>query len=156
ILPLALCGALFWKAFEGSGAGFRVFATVTFLPAASLLLCSVLFTTTARRLLRPPDVGSEGKDVIDEDRELREAVGMVIQRDQFPDKLFAPPKRTDLLADDKNPIFDKEMHSELFSQGTLMLRVVIQVSMFLALPIMGACLYIFPRQAPWYVSYVVL
>lgn len=156
ILPLALCGALFWRAFEGSGAGFRVFATVTFLPAASLLLCSVLFTTTARRLLRPPDVGSEGKDVVDEDRELREAVGMVIQRDQFPDKLFAPPKRTDLLPDGKNPIFDKEMHSELFSQGTLMLRVVIQVSMFLALPIMGACLYIFPRQAPWYVSYVVL
>lgn len=156
ILPFALCGALFWKTFEGAGSSVRLFATVTFLPAACLLLCGVLFATTARRLLRPPDVGSEGKDVIDEDRELREAVGMVIQRDQFPDKLFAPPKRTDLLPDGKNPIFDKEMHSELFSQGTLMLRVVIQVSMFLALPIMGACLYIFPRQAPWYVSYVVL
>jgi ABC-type transport system involved in multi-copper enzyme maturation permease subunit len=156
ILPLALCGALFWQAFEGAGTSVRLFATVTFLPAASFFLCSVLFATTARRLLRPPDVGSEGKDVIDEDRELREAVGMVIQRDQFPDKLFAPPKRTDLLPDGANPIFDKEMHSELFSQGTLMLRVVIQVSMFLALPIMGACLYIFPRQAPWYVSYVVL
>jgi len=32
---------------------------------------------------------------------------------------------------------DKELRSELFSQGTLMLRVVIQVSMFLAIPLIA-------------------
>jgi ABC-type transport system involved in multi-copper enzyme maturation permease subunit len=37
-----------------------------------------------------------------------------------------------------------------------MLRVVIQVSMLLAIPLMAVCLYIFPRYAPWYISYVVL
>jgi ABC-type transport system involved in multi-copper enzyme maturation permease subunit len=37
-----------------------------------------------------------------------------------------------------------------------MLRVVIQVSMVLAVPLMAVCLYMFPNQAPWYVGYVVL
>jgi ABC-type transport system involved in multi-copper enzyme maturation permease subunit len=111
---------------------------------------------TSARLLHPPDVGSEGKDVIDEEQEVRQSVGLVIRRDQFPDKLFAPAKRTDLLEDGQNPIYDKEMRSEIFSQGTLMLRVVIQVSMLLAIPLMAVCLYIAPEYAPWYVSYVVL
>ncbi len=83
-------------------------------------------------------------------------MGLVIRRDQFPDRLFAPAKRTDLLPDGANPVYDKEMGAEIFSQGTLMLRVVIQVSMFLAIPLMAFCLYIKPELAPWYVSYVVL
>ena len=69
-------------------------------------------------------------------------MGLIIQRDKFPDKLFAPAKRDDLLDDGTNPIFDKEMRSEIFSQGTLMLRVVIQVSMALAVPLMAACLFL--------------
>ncbi len=156
ILPLALFGVLFWRAFEGAGSEVRLLATVTVLPVGALVVCGILFAATSRRLLHPPDVGSEGKDVVDEAQEIREAVGMVIQRDQFPDRLFAPPKRTDLLPDGANPVFDKELGSELFSQGTLMLRVVIQVSMFLALPLMAFCLYLFPWYAPWYVSYTVL
>ncbi|MCA9266415.1 MAG: ABC transporter permease subunit, partial [Planctomycetales bacterium] len=84
------------------------------------------------------------------------AVGLVIQRDQFPDRLFAPPKRTDLLADGANPVYDKEIRSEIFSQGTLMLRVVIQVSMLLAIPIMAFCLFIYSQHAAWYIAYVVI
>ena len=60
------------------------------------------------------------------------------------------------MADGINPIFDKEMRSELFGQGTLMLRLVIQLSMFLALPLMAVCLYIKAAWAPWYACYVVL
>ncbi len=55
-----------------------------------------------------------------------------------------------------NPIYDKEMRSEIFSQGTLMLRLVIQISMLLALFVMAVCLYIAPQLAPWYISYVLL
>ncbi len=72
----------------------------------------------------------------------------MIQRDQFPDKLFAPAKRDTLLEDGVNPVYDKEIRSEIFSQGTLMLRVVIQVSMLLAIPLMACCLYIWPQYAP--------
>ena len=107
-------------------------------------------------MLHPPDVGSEGKEVVDLEQEAQEVVGLVIQRDQFPDRLFAPPKRVDLLHDGANPVYDKEIHSEIFSQGTLMLRVVIQVSMFLAIPIMAVCLFIFSQHAPWYIAYVLV
>jgi ABC-type transport system involved in multi-copper enzyme maturation permease subunit len=155
ILPLALLGLLFWSAF-GRAAEFRLFVAVTVLPAVCVVSWCALMAIISARLLRPPDVGSEGKEVVDEQTELQHAVGLVIRRDQFPDKLFAPAKRVDLLPDGSNPVYDKEMSSEIFSQGTLMLRVVIQVSMFLAIPLMAYCLYIQPQHAPWYISYVIL
>jgi ABC-type transport system involved in multi-copper enzyme maturation permease subunit len=101
-------------------------------------------------------LGSEGKEVVDLETEAREAVGLYIKRDEFPDKLFAPPKRTSFMDEGTNPIYDKEMRSEIFSQGTLMLRLVIQISMLLALFVMAACLYIAPAYAAWYISYVIL
>jgi ABC-type transport system involved in multi-copper enzyme maturation permease subunit len=155
ILPLALICVMIWSTLEGKGQT-RLALTFTFLPAISFTIVGVLFVITSRRLLHPPDVGSEGGEVVDIEREAQNAVGLVIHRDQFPDKLFAPAKRTDLLPDGANPVFDKEMRSEIFSQGTLMLRVVIQVSMLLAIPLMGFCLYIKPHLAPWYMSYVLL
>jgi ABC-type transport system involved in multi-copper enzyme maturation permease subunit len=115
-----------------------------------------LFRTTSRRLLHPPDVGSEAKEVVDPELEQKTAVGLVIRNDQFPDRLFAPPKRADLMGDRVNPVYDKETRSELFGQGTLMLRLVIQLSMGLALPLMAVCLYIVARWAPWYTTYVLV
>jgi ABC-type transport system involved in multi-copper enzyme maturation permease subunit len=155
ILPLAMGGVLLWYALSDVGP-FRLILTVTVLPAVSAAIFLGLFVNTGVRLLHPPDVGSEGKDVVDLETEAREAVGLVIQRDQFPDRLFAPAKRDHLLPDGANPVYDKEIRSEIFSQGTLMLRIVIQVSMLLAIPLMAACLYIAPRYAPWYLSYVIL
>ena len=60
------------------------------------------------------------------------------------------------MPDGANPVFDKELRSEIFSQGTLMLRLVVQVSMFLALPLMAFCLYWKVDLAPWYIAYVLL
>ena len=91
------------------------------------------------------------KEVVDLEQRSQEAVGLVIQRDQFPDRLFAPAKRETLLADGANPVYDKEMRSEIFSQGTLMLRLVIQVSMCSTLPLMAVCLSFAPavRRGTW-------
>ena len=155
ILPLALVAILVWRSL-GTDGGFRLLLTITALPAVAALLCGSLFANTCARLLHPPDVGSEGKEVVDLEQEAEEVVGLVIQRDQFPDRLFAPPKRDDLMPDGANPVYDKEIHSEIFSQGTLMLRLVIQVSMVLAIPIMAPCLFIFPHWAAWYIGYVVI
>ena len=153
ILPLTLVGILFYA--ESSGFG-RLVVIGGVLPFGCLAASAGLLRATSRRLLHPPDVGAEAKDVVDPDFEQKMAVGMVIRSDQFPDKLFAPAKRTDLMADGVNPVFDKEMRSELFGQGTLMLRLVIQLSMLLALPLMAVCLYINPTWAPWYTCYIVL
>lgn len=154
ILPMALFGVLFFNLFAAPAmAEFRLVMLGAIFPLGCAAVCAVLFGAVTRRLLRPPDVGSEAKEVVDPDLEQRTAVGMVIRSDQFPDRLFAPPKRTDLLEDGVNPVYDKEMRSELFGSGTLMLRVVIQSSMFLALPLMAVCLYLRPHWAPWYVGY---
>jgi len=153
ILPLTLAGILFYNASSGFG---RLIVIGGALPVACLMASAALLRATSRRLLFPPDVGADAKDVVDPDFEQKLAVGMVIRSDQFPDKLFAPAKRNDLMADGVNPVFDKEMRSELFGQGTLMLRLVIQLSMLLALPLMAVCLYISPTWAPWYTCYIAL
>jgi ABC-type transport system involved in multi-copper enzyme maturation permease subunit len=155
ILPLALMAVLFYDLFAGAAVSRLVVLTVLF-PAGCTVLCVLLWGMIAARLMHPPDVGAEAQDVVDLEEEQREAVGMVIRSDQFPDSLFAPPKRTDHMADGINPVYDKEMRSEIFGHGTLMLRLVIQVSMLLALFLMAACLYIKPAWAPWYTSYVLL
>lgn len=155
ILPLALGAILGWRLFAET-ARLRLILAGVILPAATLPWCIFLLSKVSRRLLYPPDVGSEGKEVVDLENESEQVIGLVIQRDKFPDRLFAPPKRTELLNDHANPVYDKELHSEIFSQGTLMLRVVIQVSMFLAIPLMAFCLFIAPAHAPWYIAYVLL
>ena len=132
----------------------RDFVSIAILPPWCLAAWTVLGILVNQRLLHPPDVGSEGKDVVDEEEEMKYAIGVVIDRDLFPDKLFAPAKRTDLMPDGTNPVLDKELRSEIFSQGTLMLRVVIQVSMLLSIPLMAALLFLRSDKAGYYVAYV--
>ena len=116
ILPLAMLGVMFWNAFGNDGQA-RLLAILTVVPIVCLGICAFLFTTTTARLLHPPDVGSEGKEVVDIEHEAQQAVGLMIQRDQFPDRLFAPAKRNTLLPDGANPVFDKEMRSEIFARA---------------------------------------
>jgi ABC-type transport system involved in multi-copper enzyme maturation permease subunit len=155
ILPLAMVCVLMWNQLEQLGEA-RLLVVVTVVPIACISLIALMWRTVCNKLLYPPDLGSEGKEVVDLETEAREAVGLYIKRDEFPDRLFAPPKRTSFMEEGVNPIYDKEMRSEIFSQGTLMLRLVIQISMLLALFVMACCLYIWPEYAPWYISYVLL
>jgi len=155
ILPLAMACVLVWKQLEQIGEA-RLLVVITVVPIACVSLGALMWRNACTRLLYPPDLGSEGKEVVDLETEAREAVGLYIKRDEFPDRLFAPPKRTSFMEEGTNPIYDKEMRSEIFSQGTLMLRLVIQISMLLALFVMAACLYIKPEWAPWYIAYVLL
>jgi len=155
ILPLALVGVLFWASMSQFGET-RLNMAITVIPGFAAAISIVLFYICSSRMLYPPDFGSEGKEVINIEEENKNAVGVVIVRDQFPDSLLAPPSRNTLMPDGVNPVYDKEMRSEIFGQGTLMLRLAIQVSMILALPLMAYFLFIAPRLIPWYVSYVVL
>ncbi len=153
ILPLALASVSMTKTDDAT---LRDFVSIAVLPPWCLAIWAVVAMLVNRRLLRPPDVGSEGKEVVDEEQEMRYAVGVVIDREMFPDRLFAPAKRPDIMPDGINPVLDKELRSEIFSQGTLMLRLVIQVSMFLSIFLMAALLFFKPSNAGYYVSYVIL
>jgi ABC-type transport system involved in multi-copper enzyme maturation permease subunit len=153
VLPLALvCVALI----RTDDTITRDWVSIAVLPPWSVAIWTVVAIMINRRLLHPPDVGSEGKEVVDEEEEMKYAIGVVIDRDLFPDKLFAPAKRVDLMPDGTNPVLDKELRSEIFSQGTLMLRLVIQVSMLLSIPLMAFLLFFRPEYAAYYVSYVLV
>lgn len=155
ILPILILGVILWLALAGQG-DLRLFLTITIVPAICLVFGFGMLAITAHRLLYPPDIGSQGNEVVDLEKEQREAVGLVIQRDQFPDSLFAPPRRKTLMADNANPVYDKEMHAELFSQGSLMLRLVIQISMLLAIPLMAVFLFLRPSLAAYYAGFVLI
>ena len=155
ILPMALIGIVFWSSLSEYGET-RFQLSIAVIPGIAAAITIALFYICSARMLYPPDFGSEGKEVVDLEQESAQAVGLVIQRDQFPDKLFAPPKRETLMDDGTNPVYDKEMRSEIFGQGTLMLRLAIQISMVVAIPVMAWCLYIKRHLAPFYISYVVL
>lgn len=155
ILPLVMLAVGFWLGLANQGQ-IRLLLSVTVLPILAVIGTIVLCMRTANRLLYPPDVGSGGGEVIDLDKEQLNSVGLVINRDQFPDKLFAPPRRKNLMKDSVNPIYDKEMHAELFSQGTLMLRLVIQISMILAVPLMTWLLFLRAELTGVYMIYVIV
>jgi ABC-type transport system involved in multi-copper enzyme maturation permease subunit len=155
ILPLVIMAVGFWLGFANQGQT-RLILSVTLLPALAIIATLILCRKTGERLLYPPDVGSGGGEVIDLEREQENSVGLVINRDQFPDRLFAPPRRPGLMTDNINPIYDKEMHAELFSQGTLMLRLVIQISMILAVPLMAWLLFIQAQLTGVYMIYVII
>jgi ABC-type transport system involved in multi-copper enzyme maturation permease subunit len=151
ILPLAVLCIILTRSENTTT---RDFVSIAVLPPWCLAIWTALVIVVDRRLLHPPDVGGQGKDIIDEEEEMKYAIGVVIDRDLFPDKLFAPAKRVDLMPDGSNPVLDKELRSEIFSQGTLMLRVVIQLSMFLSIPLMAGLLFFRSDKAAYYVAYV--
>ncbi|MEM9367203.1 MAG: ABC transporter permease subunit [Planctomycetota bacterium] len=155
ILPLVIGGVVLWQSLAGDGL-LRLKVIVLVIPAFVLAAVIIMLAAAAGRMLYPPDIGSEGKEVVDLEQEAAEAVGLVIQPDQFPDRLFAPPRRDDLMADGANPVYDKEIHGEIFSQGTLMLRLVIQISMLLAIPLMGVLLFWLTNLSPWFAVYVIV
>ncbi len=157
LIILMLAGLLIicWYALRGVGQT-RINFMLIIIPSIAVTICVLLYYWVAAQMLYPPDVGSEGNQVLDPDQEERTAVGLVIDRTQFPDRLLAPPPATDLMKDHANPVFDKELRSEFFGQGTLMLRSLIQVSMVLAIVLMIGWLFLYRSQAANYVCYVLL
>ena len=155
ILPMVIAAVVFWQSLAADGE-LRLKIAALVIPPIGLSAVILMGASAAGRMLYPPDFGSEGKQVVDLETESQHAVGLVIQPDQFPDRLFAPPKRQELMKDGANPVYDKEIHSEIFSQGTLMLRLVIQISMLLAIPLMGVYLFWRTDQCAWFGVYVVV
>ncbi len=154
ILPMLLIAAGLWFGLRNQSA-FRLQLILTLLPALALPTCVYLIYFMADRMLYPPDIGSEGREVVDQDVEKQEVRGLYIDRDAWPDRWFAPAKRDTLMNDGDNPIYDKEMRSEIFSQGTLMMRVLIQVGFVLSVVLMPT-LYFATLYAFVFPCYIVL
>lgn len=68
-----------------------------------------------------------------EEEDVSQIVGLVIRREHYPDKLIVPPRRMGLLEDGVNPVLDKELQTEIYGSGSLFIRLVIQLGLFLSL-----------------------
>lgn len=105
-------------------------ASTSFVPFFFIIVCAtalgalVMVPLTVHRLSQPfTDVERSA-----EEEKIEEQAGLVLMRDRFPDNLLAPARRDDLIADRTNPVLDKEMRFEVFGRGTLLVRLIIQIS----------------------------
>lgn len=154
ILPLLLMAGAFWFGFRNL-ATFRLQFILGLLPVLAIPMCVAMFHFVANRMLYPPDIGSEGKEVFDPEIEKQEVVGLYIDRNVWPDRWIVPAKRETLMEDHVNPVYDKEMRSEILSQGTLMLRVLIQVGFVLGVLLLPV-LYVATEYLFIYPCYLVI
>ena len=124
VLPLALIFLVLARTFD------NFFSLgVSLWPSAALWIASaIMYQACATRLRQPFDPVFKAA----EEEDISTQTGLVLVRDRFPDNLLAPPKNDELLPDGTNPIYQKEIRSEIFGRGTLFLRLIIQISMFLS------------------------
>jgi ABC-type transport system involved in multi-copper enzyme maturation permease subunit len=124
VLPLALVLLVCALSFDG----FFIIDSAMW-PAGMLLLATFsMYRACHARLRRPFDPVYKAA----EEEDIATQTGLVLVRDRFPDNLLAPPRTNELMPDGVNPIYQKEIRSEIFGRGTLFLRLIIQISMFLS------------------------
>ncbi|HLX60634.1 MAG TPA: ABC transporter permease subunit [Planctomycetota bacterium] len=99
------------------------------IPTAFLIILAVvLYRHCINRIRQPFDPVFKAM----EEEDVATQTGLVLVRDRFPDNLLAPANANQLLPDRVNPMYQKEIRSEIFGRGTLFLRLIIQISMFLS------------------------
>lgn len=111
---------------SGRAVGMGMFFGVLVLPP--------LFLTALAGVRRPYTRVHQSMD----DEDISGTVGLVIRREEFPDSLIVPRRRTDLLEDRANPVLDKELQAGIYGSGSLFVRLVIQLGAALSVVAMFA------------------
>jgi ABC-type transport system involved in multi-copper enzyme maturation permease subunit len=78
--------------------------------------------------------------------------GLVLRRGKFPDTLIWPVRTGELLPDGRNPMRIKEITSEVFGRGTLVVRSLILLSCLVSIVFLFRC---FTGEEPVYVAFLV-
>jgi ABC-type transport system involved in multi-copper enzyme maturation permease subunit len=124
VLPIGLTLLICAGSFDGF---FHIYNTAwlaAFLLAATLLMYRACHVRL-RRPFNPVFKAAEEED-------LNRQSGLVLVRDRFPDNLLASARNNEPLPDTANPVYQKEIRNEIFGRGTLFLRLIIQISMFMS------------------------
>lgn len=124
VLPMALVLFMLSYAIDG----FFTLAWAVWPAGALIAMAIVLYNFCLVRLRQPFDPVFKAA----EEEDVATQTGLVLVRDRFPDNLLAPANADELLPDRVNPMYQKEIRSEIFGRGTLFLRLIIQISMFLS------------------------
>ena len=117
---LAMAGS---RGFFGDLTAPSVLAVVTLIPM--LHMYGTLVNRTSGAFLEAPRPAGE-EDIDDQ-------TGLVLRKGAFPDMLFLPEKNDQGIADTDNPVYKKEIRSELLGSGTLFVRMVLQIGVFLSI-----------------------
>lgn len=125
ILPLAaaILAMSTSRGFFGDLSTVMVVAGVTAVPILKMYM--TLVDRTSGAFLEAPRPAGE------EDTE--EQTGLVLRKGAFPDMLFLPEKNDEGIADGDNAVYKKEIRSELLGSGTLFVRMVLQIGVFLSI-----------------------
>jgi ABC-type transport system involved in multi-copper enzyme maturation permease subunit len=127
ILPMAaLLVAIAWQsdARVFGWLGWLEFVAV-FVAVATYACLGLVEHRVVREISEPPrPAGEEDPD---------EQIGLVLRRGCFPDVLLLPEKGWNYIDDGENPVYRKELRSELLGTGTLFARVVLQVALLLSI-----------------------
>ena len=123
--------------------------TVPIFAVLALGRLALTYVRVRPRILRPPDEDVTGPPE-EEEKPVDTPMQLVLDREKWPDRWLIPPRRQDHMPDGVNPVFDRELRAELFSQGTTMLRAIIYVSASISVVLMGVCLELFPAYAYGY------
>jgi len=124
VLPLMLVLLAFALGFDG----FFLIESAVWPSAILLVATLIMYRACDARMRRPFDPVFKAA----EEEDVATQTGLVLVRDRFPDNLLAPPRDAGLLTDTDNPVYQKEIRCEIFGRGTLFLRLIIQISMFLS------------------------
>ncbi len=102
-----------------------------------------------RRIAKPFDTVPRAADEENTD----EQIGLVLDRRRFPDSLLSPQSSGLPLDESCNPVYRRELNHELFGRGTMLIRLLLQVSMIAALPFFIAA---YSTGSLWIYSFYVL
>lgn len=145
VLPLTLVLLVFAFSFDNF---FHL--SVALWPTVLLLVATLLMYQACQRRLRQP---FDPVFKAAEEEDISTQTGLVLVRDRFPDNLLAPPRNDELLPDSSNPMYQKEVRSEIFGRGTLFLRLIIQISMFLSVVFLT---FLYLKKEYVFVDYLVV
>src|SRR5262249_37192129 len=106
VLPLALILFICAYAFDG----FFLLASAIWPTMFLMVITFVLYHFSMLRLRQPFDPVFKAA----EEEDVATQTGLVLVRDRFPDNLLAPANANQLLPDRVNPMYQKEIRSEIF------------------------------------------
>ena len=145
VLPLAMVLLVFANVFDQ----FFVLS-VAIWPSGLLLAATlVMYQACLKRLREPFDPVFKAA----EEEDISTQTGLVLVRDRFPDNLLAPARDDEPLPDGGNPVFQKELRCEIFGRGTLFLRLIIQISMFMSVVFLT---FLYLKKEYIFVDYLVV
>jgi ABC-type transport system involved in multi-copper enzyme maturation permease subunit len=87
-----------------------------------------------------------------DDERVEEQEFLQFNRERFPESWLAPARRDDLIEDTANPIYEKELRSEIFGRGTLFIRIIILLGLLVSI---GFIIFIFTDRPHFFLYYLI-